>query len=207
MLDLMEDRFVRLVKRAREIDIAVVKHRFDLLVERGREINTEKAVAGLFLVIAVYMYVEALSFSQAAGLFPRAAAAATIVGSMLILTQDILPTGVRRMVAGDGQAFETPEMEVPTEDETNRPTDETMFDPTESALTAITIVGYVGLSYIIGFLYATPIFVLVYGHMKGLSRKVITALLAITFISVYGIGAALNIAVHEGALLIIRGIA
>jgi len=150
----------------------------------------ETALLGFFLVVATYMFVEAGSYSDTIGLYPRLLSGVVIVCSLLLLFRAYLPASVRAYVAETDGAISPPGETVEAVGETeNRvdavgETDDEGADPPTTSRTQVGLVvliaGYLLVSYLVGMYFATPVFVLVYGITFGLGHRETVALAAVS---------------------------
>ncbi|WP_175507255.1 tripartite tricarboxylate transporter TctB family protein [Halostagnicola kamekurae] len=149
-----------------------------------RKITGEHVFLVGLIVASTYMFIEATSFRDPSGLFPRFSAAATAIGAFLILFSSYLPAPLRAFTDDSGDIFGSHEEEVEevsnkreateTANEASRvdsdagttgPSEIDSLDSTIRSKRFILVVltaGYVLLSYLIGFLFASPIFALAY---------------------------------------------
>lgn len=187
-------------------------------VQTVREKATmEHGLLVMFLGVAVYMFIESYTFGERAAAFPRFTAGATIVGALLLLFRSYLPGPVQKLVVeSDGAFDDVADEELVESDDATGETDaepepdepaadaetatETRYVDLKwltmhgSQFTAIISLLFVVVSYLIGMLWAAPLFVATYlGVLRrpwytvvGLS--VIAFLLAYSFVLVLGIG-------------------
>ncbi|ELY93867.1 hypothetical protein C483_04289 [Natrialba hulunbeirensis JCM 10989] len=153
--------------------------------ERG---TMEHVLLLCFLVAASYMFWGASEFTASAATFPRLTAGATIVLSLLLLGRNYLPGPLRRFVAEPAQLLGGDEDDGDADDQ---PTEETtagaytydIDDPWGPAVTAGLCVLYLGLTFTIGMLYATPIFVALFAWWAGIDRRRSAALVGVGFLT------------------------
>ncbi|ELZ05602.1 hypothetical protein C482_01781 [Natrialba chahannaoensis JCM 10990] len=153
--------------------------------ERG---TMEHVLLLCFLVAASYMFWEASEFAASAAMFPRLTAGATIVLSLLLLGRNYLPGPLRRFVAEPAQLLGGDEDDVeadeqPTEQPTAGAYTYDIDDPRGPAVTAGLCVLYLGLTFTIGMLYATPIFVALFAWWAGIGRQRSIALVGVGFLT------------------------
>lgn len=175
----------------------LIEDRIRSALDRARVLDSDKTVAGFFLAIAAYIFYEAGSYPDVAGQFPQMIAAVTIVGCALIIVGEYLPRPLQNVITDDGDVFGTAELEEEHDEST-----ESDYDPVDSTVTSLTIIGYVVLILFVGFLVATPLFVVAYGLWKDLSRKTIGALAAGTTGAVFLLGDTLNISVEYAIMML-----
>ena len=163
----------------------------------------ETALLGFFLVVATYMFVEAGSYSDTIGLYPRLLSGVVIGCSLLLLFRAYLPASVRAYVAETDGAISPPgetvedieavgetggDVEAVGEtgnrvDAVGETDDEGADPPTTSRAQVrlvVLIAGYLLVSYLVGMYFATPVFVLVYGRAFGLGHRETVALAAVS---------------------------
>lgn len=175
----------------------LIEDRIRNALDRLRVLDSDKTVAAFFLAVAGYVFYESGSYSDVAGQFPRIIAGVTMVGCVLIIVGEYLPRPLRSVVTDDGDVFGTADLEAEHDESDEKP-----YDPVDSTVTALTIVGYVVLILFVGFLVATPLFVVAYGLWKGLSWKTIAPLAVGTTGAVFLLGDTLNIAVEYAIMAV-----
>lgn len=181
------------------------------------------------IIVSVYMFQESYSFRDPSGLFPRFIAGTTVVAALVLLFRNYLPQSIRVVTEESGDVFSSHEEEVQevtqkvdadetppvNEDERSDSIDQSEPAASESddnfslesiltnrrfRLTAVTG-GYVVLTYLIGFLWATPAFVIAYSLSVG-HRWYVTGVLTVTMsMLVYGFMEVLNVQLNSGVLL------
>lgn len=180
------------------------------------------------ILVSIYMFQESYSFRDPSGLFPRFIAGVIIVGAIILLFRNYVPRPLRAFTEESGDMFSSHEEEVKKvsqktdRDETLATSDNETSDSTEQSeppaseesgvlpsqsilankrfrLTALTS-GYVALSYLIGFVWATPAFVIAYSLSVGHRWYVTTALTVSTYLLVYGFTLVLNVQLNAGVL-------
>lgn len=170
-------------------------------LNRLRVIDGETVFTGILLVIAVYMFVEAATFSSRAATFPRAISGAAIVGCVLLLISPFLPGPIRSFVEEDARIVK--------QDDATAKADETPADsgpeepelkPINSAYTALMIGGYVIVAYLAGFFVATPLFVLAYIFVFDINRLYGSMILIASVLVIAGLERALNAPLDEGLI-------
>lgn len=122
----------------------------------------------MFLVVAVYMFVQAETWGHNSRIFPQMMAGAVIVGTALLLLQDYLPGPIRTIVTGEASAFARTEVEFEDELEEVREPREEPEEPTYDRpvnpvlFTAVLIIIYGVVGYLFSFLVASPLFAATY---------------------------------------------
>ncbi|SDR13813.1 tripartite tricarboxylate transporter TctB family protein [Natronobacterium texcoconense] len=154
-----------------------------------------------FLVAGAYMYHGANEFSSDAATFPRLTAGTTVVFSALLLARNYLPAPVRSIVAEPMQVLGEDDADRSSEeraddveiddaaDSSGDATTETssatytyeIDDPRGPAVTSALCVVYVALTFTIGMLYATPIFVALYALWARMRWYETLALAGVSF--------------------------
>ncbi|OIB55861.1 tripartite tricarboxylate transporter TctB family protein [Natrialba sp. SSL1] len=161
--------------------------------ERG---TMEHVLLLCFLVAASYMFWGASEFTASAATFPRLTAGATIVLSLLLLGRNYLPGPLRRFVAEPAQLLGADEDDGDGDTDADTDTDDQsaeeptagaytydIDDPWGPAVTAGLCVLYLGLTFTIGMLYATPIFVALFAWWAGIDRRRSIALVGVGFLT------------------------
>lgn len=126
----------------------------------------EHVLLVLFLVAGTYMYLGAEEFSDAAATFPRIMAGVTAVLAALLLVRNYLPGPIRALVAEPMQVLGDEGEDEPTESDAEAESTSSggaytydIDDPRGPAVTGLLCVLYMALTFAIGMLIATPVFV------------------------------------------------
>lgn len=165
-------------------------------------ITPEHLLLLLFISVSSYMYIGAKDFSSSAALFPQLTAMVIIVGCALLLIKDVLSAyGVALSEENAQQKL------LPTEDEEDK---EHMRDTGKSDgeelkfrnahLVMGLLVFYIAASYLIGMLWATPMFVFLYSIIFDNSMKITIGLTLLTFMIAYAFMSLLILPIDEGVL-------
>lgn len=168
----------------------------------------EQGLLIFFLVTALYMFVESFEFQETAAFFPRLTSTLVIVGSVLLLLREYLPEPLGTFLADDGDGEQenrrsrgpvdgAEDEEAPAEpsaaeteekDDVQQTTifgrDVPIAGVNRGVLTVLVAV-YIALSYLIGMLWATPVFVLGYAAYARLPVYLTVALPIIGFAIAY----------------------
>ncbi|MCL9817072.1 tripartite tricarboxylate transporter TctB family protein [Natronocalculus amylovorans] len=157
----------------------------------------EHVLLVLFLAAATYMYLGASEFAAAAAVFPRVTAGVTIVLSILLLFRNYLPGPIRSFVAEPMQlgSKEAIMGEDEDDDGDDEPAEEStqqagaytydIDDPRGPAVTGFLCVLYMVLTFTIGMLYATPIFVALYAYWAKMEKFRAISLTILSFVIAY----------------------
>lgn len=183
-----------------------------------RRIDTEQALLVIMIIISAYMFWGSYNFSHSsAARFPRITAGSVLVGSLLLLFSDYLPKRVQSFVSEDMEVFDTEEkiekddqviekddqVAEETRDDSSMSTVDRPVD--DSLFTAVSAVGYGITGYIIGILWATPIFVVAYTVWFRRPWYQIIGLAGIGFLIAYGFMEVLNVPMNQGEILFQEG--
>lgn len=142
----------------------------DILAEiqhRLRHLNSEHGLQILFLVVAIYMFVEAQSWARDSKIFPQIMAGGVIVGTLLLIVQDHLPEPIQMIVSGEAAAFSRSEAEI--EEQVDEIAEERDLDTTEYGrpvnpivFTGILVTVYAVAGYLFSLLVVSPLFAAAY---------------------------------------------
>lgn len=176
----------------------------------NRDVDTEKLLALTLIVIATYMYIEARSFQGNVSTFPQMTASVVVIGSFLVIIKNYLPTPIKKAVTDTSRLVDSNDEQIAELDEqrkesgTNKETD-LKDDPAHlkyrQIITFVLLVAYVVGSYLIGFLFASPIFVTAYTLIMRQPWHVVAITSLIAFGIVYAFMIVLNIPVNDGLLV------
>ena len=174
----------------------------------------EVVILVTFWTFSLGIFVMSFSYSGFTGQFPRLFAALVLIGSTTLLIQNWLPEPVRKLItktsdtsdSGDGLGLVDEADEVPATDENiqqnaeGRPIPDTWF-------ITISVGVFFLFSYLIGMLWAAPIYALIYGRWYGKSWRYTVAMMATSFGICYAFFSVLNISITAGWLHELLGIA
>ncbi|THE64901.1 hypothetical protein D8Y22_09775 [Salinadaptatus halalkaliphilus] len=173
----------------------------------ARAVDTERALSLFFLLVGLVMFGLTFTFEfSSAALFPRLTAGVIIVGSVLLVVQDALPEGLRRIVA------EPVSIAQPDSEYESAANEQTAPEPAETAsattrgvpdsiATYGLLLGYIAVSLLIGILWATPLFVLAYSWWFEQSRRVSAVVFVTTLVIVFAFYLLFNAPLEDGFLL------
>lgn len=172
--------------------------------EITRRIGSEQLLQLMFLVAAVYAFWEAYGFSFGGRVFPQLSASVVIVGVILLIFKDYLPTAAQQFIEGSvdlGGGYES-ELETELQQDDRSSEDPARFEKPLNPVvfTALMVVLYVVVGYAVGFLWITPVFVAVYllWFEKSWLHIILVALLG--FAVVYTFLNVFNIRLQEGQI-------
>jgi hypothetical protein len=170
-----------------------------------QNINTERALLLFFLIVGSIMFALTFTFEYStAALFPRLTAGTIIVGCLLLLLQNKLPDSVQRIIAEPvsiaqpDSEFEEEHFYDESEESDRMPTTRGIPDP---VATFALLLGYIGTSYLIGILWATPVFTLTYSLWFQQSRRTTALIFTTTMIIVLAFFLLVNAQLEDGILL------
>ena len=157
--------------------------------------DSERGLVLLFLLVSGLMFFEAGSFGSTAGLFPRLTSGVVLVGALLLLVQNWLPSWLYTFVAEPSSLIKTNkefggdensdlDMEDGDEDgdETIGMVERDLDRPLEpSTFTATTVGLFVLCSFLFGMLWVSPVFAIVYSRWFKQSWLVTAFLAVLTF--------------------------
>ena len=131
------------------------------------------------LAIAGYMFIESFSFGSSAARFPRMVSLIVILCGVLLLFRNHLPSSLDPVFASS----------------------EKELDKRNSTVLRSIIVlsaGYVVLAYLIGLLWATPIFAISYGMAFNTSKISTFVTTVVTVAFVFGLSNLVSVPLREG---------
>jgi hypothetical protein len=171
--------------------------------------DSERGLVLLFLLVSGVMFFQAGSFGSTAGLFPRLTAGVVLVGALLLLVQDWLPSWLYTFVAEPSSLIKTNKdfSGIIGDDEeggdatagvVERDLDRSI-EP--STFTAGVIGLYVLASFLFGMLWTSPVFAVVYSRWFKQSWLVTAFLAVLTFGMAYAFMTVLNLPLAEGELI------
>ncbi len=174
-------------------------------------ISLEYIVLLTMLVSSVYMLWQSYEFDiGSAGVFPRLTGAVVLIATLLLMFRSYLPDPLYSFVAESADLIDVDdeftgedEEEPDREDRRISVVDRPVHD---SLMVAVFAVGYGILGYAIGILWASPIFVLIYGLWFRLSWKVLLVLIPISLLIGLGFYEALGLRIDRGEIFLTEGV-
>jgi hypothetical protein len=162
----------------------------------------EHVLLVLFVGTGIYMYVGAEAFASDAATFPQLLAGTTVILGTLLLVRNYLPGPIRTFVAEPMQVLGEEDVDVPdgtdaeaedeiTDDSSGNASEPAggytydIDDPRGPAVTGALCVLYMGLTFVVGMLYATPIFVAAYAIWARMELPRAAALTLLSFLTAY----------------------
>ena len=138
--------------------------------------------------VSAAMFILSFQYPFAASIFPQLTAGIVIVGVLLILFNQILPGPIKTIVMDDSSALQRDEFKTDQDEPKPIGENETAAENEEwgwgddTVITAILFSGYIFVGYLIGLLWASPIFVYIYARWFDQSRLIRWSLVIIAFL-------------------------
>lgn len=195
---------------------------FETLYRRAYErFDQETFLLVVFVFASGFALIESYRFGiSGAARFPRLTASVVFIGSVLLLFSAYLPESIRTVIEESPEVFQADEefeerqseaekryAEAADEEEREGSDLSTVGRPIhDSVFGAILVTVYGLVGFAIGILWATPLFVVVYGYWFKLPRY-ITAILTVAGFSIaYGFMAVLGVPLDRGEILLTDGV-
>lgn len=161
--------------------------KFDL----KEEVTMEHVLLLVFILPSVYMFVESFEFSSAAQHFPQFTSGMVILFGVLLLFRGYLPGPLRRLVVDEADILEPDARDAERiveetdsdEEEFAAETSDTKEEETVAygaAVLGSMCIGYLIGSFLIGMVWATPLFVIAYTWWR---KQPIYAIVGLTLLS------------------------
>lgn len=172
----------------------------------------------IMFVSSAYMLWGTFNFdSLSAARFPRLTAGTVFIGSALLLFRGYLPDRIAAALTEESEVFEMDEDLVDQEvdqsstDQTAESSEMTEISIVgrpihDSLFTAIAIVGYGLLGFIIGIFLATPIFVFIYARWFKLSWRLTIVLTVLGVAIAYAFITIVGVPIDRGEILFPTGV-
>lgn len=163
--------------------------------------NVERYMVGVITIISLYMLIRSFSFSSSVSLFPKVTASIVVVSGGLLLAANYLPLEIAGS-KDQGNMSEVIELapEMPDEKIVSDQSGSLLKD--ELIMIGL-VIGYATGGYLIGLLWVTPLFVLVYTRWRNTSWLVSIILSVLSTIIPYLIMLYINIDYTSGILGVI----
>lgn len=159
-------------------------------------IDDDRTIAILFLLISSYTFVKSYSFSEAAAMWPRYISIIAMVGSILILAQNKLPSVLEVVIKEDSQMLDRDQDFGGDDDQST----ESVFKTENAAFTAVAVIGFGVLILTVGYLIGTLAFLIAFSFYFDIGYKMTLLFIAISFAVIYVVGVNLNIPIYDGLL-------
>jgi hypothetical protein len=161
---------------------------------------------------------------SSAARFPRLTGSVVFVGALLLFFSKYLPAPLRLAVEESADVFDADEefekrqQEVEGRQQSEDGATEAVTDADrnelstvgrpihDSVFTGVIATGYAALGFAIGILWATPIFVVVYGYWFKLPRYLTAVLAAVGFGIAFGFMSVLGVPLDRGQLFVTSGV-
>jgi hypothetical protein len=159
----------------------------------------------LFIFVSAYMFVDAGSYRDIIGLYPRVLSGVVLVCGLLLLFRNVLPDALQESVTGSGgelgSSSEVAEEIGSGDDEPSSPQSRTGRTSRTQVLLTLLIGGYLLLSYLVGMYFATPVFVFAYGMVHALDWKTTIGLTVLASVIAHVFLVVFNAPITSGILL------
>lgn len=156
-----------------------------------------------------YMLWDSFNFRiSSAATFPRLTGSVVLITATLLIFRSYLPEPLHSVVAESADLFEVDEDFAAQEEEESDDQSISVVDRPihDSLMVGILILGYGLLAYAIGIMWASPIFVVVYGLWFRVSWKIILVLAVISLIIGFGFFEALGLRIDRGEIFLTEGV-
>jgi len=179
------------------------------------EATMEHALLLAFILPSIYMFVEAFEFSSAAQQFPQFTTGMVIFLGVLLLFRQYLPEPLGRLVTDEVDVLETGGEEIEQAEELAM--EESGVDRTDdveneqevaygAAVLGAMCIGYMVLSFLIGMLWATPLFVLAYTWWRDQSPYAMAGLTVLSFAIAFAFFEVIGLPIEEGYIQGVLGL-
>lgn len=173
----------------------------------ARRIDTEQALTVFFLITGLSLFALTFTFEfTGAALFPRLTAGVIIIGSLLLLFQERLPRQFQQFVTQSVSIAEpVDEFESQIEEKTARRESDDLIPTTrgvsDAVATYVLLLIYIGMSFLIGIIWATPLFALLYSWWFDQSRRITIVIFVTSLVIVFAFYFLVNAPLEDGLLL------
>lgn len=158
-----------------------------------KSIDTNRVILLSLLLVGSWAFVTAFEFPTRDRIYPQLASLLVVVGAMLLLVAEFLPEYFGRFGGAADDIFGTEELEVEVDDDE--------VDAVKRYKLLVSISVYLIAGYLLGLLWATPIFVFLYTAWTKQSRIVIVLLTGLAFGIAYVFMVTLNLSIANGVLI------
>jgi len=163
-------------------------------------------LSGMFFAIGCYAYLQATNWGFAVGTWPRLTAGIVVVLSAVVLLQGYLPSSLKHLVTDGETMFSKRQKDATAIQNEGVEDTRTTTDISPAVTTALFVIGYGALAFLIGLLWATPLFVIAHTRWSGVRWKVALTLAGGTFLIAIGFATILNLPLESGWISEVLGI-
>lgn len=182
-------------------------------VEGG--IDTERLLLLVFLAGAGIMFYKSFEWGSTAGLFPRITSAIVIVGALLLLLQEYLPSQLNQYVSESTELLGSQEemgkeleqqfgADEETDDQPSQDEEQANWGMSPSVFTAAVVAGYFVTSLLFGMLWMSPVVAFVYSSWARHRWYTRIGLTVLAFALAYAFMVFLSLPLTEGILVDFR---
>jgi len=158
------------------------------------DLDVDAIILLVLVLLSGWAFVTAFQFPERDALFPQIASGIVLLGALLLLGMRVLPESVAEQFRKSEELFETEEMEDEEDEEAD-------LNPTRRYQLMGLIAVYLVVGYLIGLLWATPVFVLLYGVVTDQTKLVISVTTLVSFAAAYVFMVALHLSIDRGVLM------
>ena len=128
--------------------------------------DSENVFLALLLSFTVLLLWDSRSYEYESSVFPQVILVFMLVSILLLMGRSYLPSAVRAVLLKDVSIASGTVDELDVED------DEDTKEPINGLKASILIVGFVAVGYLVGLLYAAPVFAYAYSVWFGRSQRI-----------------------------------
>lgn len=175
------------------------------------QIGEETIMLVGMIILAVYFYTGASQYPEPAATFPEAMAVIVMLGSFVLLLQNLFPSIVQKLLFENGEEVGSRTADI--EEMAEKTMNESALQDADNVFFTIggyrftTLEGTISLTaiytlsgYIIGFMWTTPIFIATYAKMVGLSNRDAITLIVLGIAISYAFLDVFNLGIDEGLI-------
>lgn len=160
----------------------------------------EKVLLVVFFTVSIYIFAAGAEFSAAVAKFPRAFAAMTLVGVVLIVLRSYYKSTEDQTDDEVDPPLEEATESSETENDNERSEESPLSVEQLLAICSLSF-GYVLLGYGVGLFWATPLFILGYGKVFDLTKVKFAILLTVSMLILLLFMRMTNLQLMQGALM------
>ncbi|GAB6878419.1 hypothetical protein JCM17823_06930 [Halorubrum gandharaense] len=175
-------------------------------------VNLEHIVLLTMLITSAYMIWDSYSFGiDSAATFPRLTGGVVLFTTVLLIFRSYLPEPLHSIVSDSADLIDVDDEFTGEDSEDSSESDDSQVSVVDrpihdSLMVGSLIAGYGVLSYTIGILWASPIFVLVYGIWFKISWRTILLLAGLSLLIGFGFYEALGLRIDRGEIFLTEGV-
>jgi tetrahydromethanopterin S-methyltransferase subunit G len=176
----------------------MIGKRLETVEEKLEVSSSEIGLLVVLIVVSTYMLITSLTYQAAVRRFPLLTASGTLIGATVLLFRGFLPAAMKDYVTQSEELMHTDSDHIQVDEQGSESNIE--FSTAKVYKTMGFIIAYGIIGYLIGLLYATPLFVAAHTIWTRQPWYTIISLTVLSYAIGYAFVITLYVPLNEGAL-------